>query len=141
MESLNLPDIPEQALLLLDSAPVIYVLENHSRLAPHFRPLFELQDTGRVRFAIATVAVAEILAGPLKKGDEPLARHYLSVFRSWLVVDLNCDIAESAARLRASLGLKLVDAVQVASAISVNAFALVTHDRDMSRVGTLRIYH
>jgi len=49
------------------------------------------------------------------------------------------DIAESAARLRASLGLKLQDAVQVASALAINATALVTHDRDFKRVNSLPI--
>jgi predicted nucleic acid-binding protein len=58
---------------------------------------------------------------------------------SWLVVDLTADIAESAARLRASLGLKIADAVQASSAIAVNADALVTHDRDFSRFSVLPV--
>ena len=41
--------------------------------------------------------------------------------------------------MRASLGLKLIDAVQVASALKINAAALVTHDRDFSRVHSLRV--
>ena len=49
------------------------------------------------------------------------------------------DIAEGAARLRASLHLKLADAVQAASALAINAAALVTHDRDFSGVRSLRI--
>jgi predicted nucleic acid-binding protein len=54
-------------------------------------------------------------------------------------VDFNSDIAESAARLRGKYGLKLPDALQVASALSINAAALVTHDRDFSSVRGLRI--
>lgn len=72
----------------------------------------------------------EILTGPLRSGDEALARRYLSALQSWQRVDLDLDIAESAARFRASLRLKLSDAVQVASALKINAAALVTHDRD-----------
>jgi predicted nucleic acid-binding protein len=52
---------------------------------------------------------------------------------------VNADIAANAARLRASLRLKLANAVQAASAISINADALVTHDRDFSRVRSLRV--
>jgi predicted nucleic acid-binding protein len=55
------------------------------------------------------------------------------------VVNLTADIAESAARLRASLKLRLADAIQVASAIAVNADALVTHDRDFARVKALAV--
>ncbi|HVT44528.1 MAG TPA: PIN domain-containing protein [Thermoanaerobaculia bacterium] len=43
------------------------------------------------------------------------------------------------ARLRASLGLELADAVQAASALAVDADALVTHDRDFSRTRPLRV--
>ena len=49
------------------------------------------------------------------------------------------QIAETAARLRASLRLKLADAVQAASAVAINADALVTHDRDFSRLVSLRV--
>ncbi|MBL8198907.1 MAG: PIN domain-containing protein [Chromatiales bacterium] len=49
------------------------------------------------------------------------------------------DIAATAARLRASLALKLPDAVQAASAIAINADALVTHDRDFSRLRAVRV--
>jgi predicted nucleic acid-binding protein len=58
---------------------------------------------------------------------------------SWQVINLTADLAESAARFRAALKLKLPDAIQVASAIAVNADALVTHDRDFSRVKALMI--
>jgi predicted nucleic acid-binding protein len=50
------------------------------------------------------------------------------------------DLAEGAARLRASLRLELADAVQAASAIAINAAAFVTHDRDFSPVKSLRAF-
>ena len=46
-----------------------------------------------------------------------------------------------AARLRTHARLKLADAVQAASAIAVHADAMVTHDRDFSRLTALRILH
>lgn len=138
MEPLNPMELPEHALLLVDSAPIIYILERHRRLAPVFRPLFEAHAAGRFRFAITTVTIAEVLTGPLQAGDEALARRYRAVLESWQVVALDAGIAESAARLRASLRLKLADAVQAASALTINADALVTHDRDFSRVHALR---
>lgn len=67
------------------------------------------------------------------------ARRYRAILESWQPVELDVDIAESAARLRASLRLKLADAVQAATALALNADALVTHDRDFSRVTSLRV--
>jgi predicted nucleic acid-binding protein len=139
MEPLAFEDLPEQALLLVDSAPIIYVLEGRSRLAARFSPLFEANAIGRVRFAVTTITVAEVLTGPLRASNEVLARRYRAILESWQLVPLDVDIAESAARLRASLRLKLADAVQAASALAIGAAGLVTHDRDFSRIGSLRV--
>ncbi len=139
MGPISLEGLPENALLLVDSAPIIYVLEEHTELAPIFRPLFEAHENGLVRLAVTTVTLAEVLTGPLRNGDEVLAERYRSTLKSWYVVDLDSEIAESAARLRASLKLKLADSVQAASALAVGADALVTHDRDFSPVRNLRI--
>src|SRR3984893_10305735 len=139
MEPLAFDDLPEQALLLVDSSPIICFLENHQKLALHFEPLFEAHGTGRLRFAVTTITIAEVLTGPLQAGDDALAQRYRAILESWQPIALDVDIAESAARLRASLRLKLADAVQAASALAINAAALVTHDRDFSRVHSLRI--
>ena len=139
MAALELPDLPEGALVLVDSAPIIYVLERHPKFAARFQPLFERHAAGEILFAVTTMTIAEVLAGPLGAGEEALAKRYRAVMESWRVIDLTADIAESAARLRAGLKLKLPDAIQAASALEVNADALVTHDRDFSRVKTLTV--
>ena len=104
-----------------------------------FKPLFDAHAAGRLRFGVTTITLAEVLTGPLQAGDDALARRYRATLEAWQLVALNADIAESAARLRASLRLKLADAIQMASALMIDATALVTHDRDFSRVQSLRI--
>jgi predicted nucleic acid-binding protein len=137
MEPLAFSDLPEGALVLLDSAPIINVIEGHRKLGPRFKPLFDSHAAGHLRFALTTVAIAEVLTGPLQSGDDVLMQRYRAILESWQVVELDIEIAESAARLRASL--RLADAVQAASALAINAAALVTHDRDFSRVHSLRV--
>ena len=139
MEPLAFEELPGGALVLVDSAPIIYQLEAHPEQGPRFRPLFERHAAGTLTFAVTTITIAEVLVGPLRVGDEALTGRYRALLDSWQVVELNADIAESAARLRASLGLRLPDAIQAASAISINADALVTHDRDFSRLKSLAV--
>mgnify|MGYP001599219143 CR=1 FL=1 len=139
MGSLEQADLPDGALVLVDTAPIIYVLEHDPKFAPRFRPLFARQSAGGIQFAVTTRPVAEGLTGPFKAGEEALAKRYRAVMESWQIVSLTVDIAESAARFRASLGLRTADAIQVASAIAINADALVTHDRDFSGVKTLTV--
>ena len=93
-----------QNLLLVDSAPIIYFLQGHPKFAQRFKPLFEAHAQGCLRFAVTTVTVAEVLTGPLRVADEALARRFLE---SRQLVELDIDIAESAARLRASLDLNI----------------------------------
>lgn len=139
MDPLNLSALPEQALLLVDTAPIIYALEDDPIFRQRFKPVFEAHADGRLRLATTTISLAEVLVGPLQSGNEVLARRYRAVLESWQIVDLTADIAESAARLRTQLRLELPDAVQVASALAINADALVTHDRDFSSVQSLPI--
>ena len=139
MEPLTLETLPDGALLLMDSAPIVCFLEAHPKLARIFKPVFERHAAGDLQFAVTTVSIAEVLTGPLQSGNEALAERFQAVLESWQVIDLTTDIAVSAARLRASSRLKLADAVQAASALKINAAALVTYDRDFSRVQSLRV--
>ena len=139
MEPLDAAALPEGALLLVDSAPIIYILEAHRKFAPRFAPMFERHAKGEIALAVSTVTIAEVLTGPLRVGEEALAARYRAVLEGWQVVDFTANIAESAARLRGRYNLKLPDAIQLASALSINAHALVTHDRDFSNVLGLRV--
>jgi len=139
MELIETAAVGDGALLLIDTAPIVYILERHPRLALRFKPLFERHARGELSFAVTTIGVAEVLSGPIATGDEILTRRYRSLLETWQVVDLTADIAESAARLRAAYRLRLPDAIQAASAIEIGADALVTHDRDFSKLAGLRV--
>ena len=139
MEALDAASIPDRSVVLIDSAPIIYTLEANRKLAARFAPLFARHARGDIELAVTTVTVAEVLTGPLRSGEEALAKRYRAAMESWQVVDLTVDVAESAARLRGKYRLKLPDAIQLASALAINAYALVTHDRDFAAVRGLRV--
>lgn len=137
MEPLDLSVLSDGGLVLMDTAPLIYWFEDRAPFADRFKPLFDLHREGRLRFAITTVTLAEVLTGPLRAGEEGLAQRYRAVLETWRVIPLDGDLAEAAARLRARFKLKLPDAIQAASALAIAADALVTHDRDFSQVSGL----
>ena len=139
MELIETAAIGDGALLLIDTAPIVYILERHPRFAIRFESLFERHARGEVSFAVTTIGIAEVLSGPIAGRDEILTRRYRTLLETWQVVDLTTDIAESAARLRTAYRLRLPDAIQAASAIGIGASALVTHDRDLSKLSGLRV--
>ena len=126
-------------LVVVDSAPLIYLLDDHPVYAAQFAGLFEAYEQGALHIAISTIAVAEVLAGPFKHRQDALAKRYEKALAGFEVVPVSQEIAVTAARLRAGSGLRLPDALQAATALEVGAVALVTHDRDFSRLTGLRV--
>lgn len=126
-------------LVVVDSSPLIYLLDDHAEFASRFEGLFEAYERGALQVAISTIAVAEVLAGPFKHGQDVLAKRYEKTLSNFEVVSVSQEIAITAARLRARGGLRLPDALQAATALEIGAVALVTHDRDFSRLEGLRV--
>jgi predicted nucleic acid-binding protein len=137
-----LEGIPEGALVAVDSAPLIYYLENHPKHAERFAPYFEAAEAGAIELIVSVITLAEVLAGPLQHGNELLAGQYERALTSsdgWHVAPISQQIAVQAARLRATYRLRLPDAIQVATAITSGAHALLTHDKVFSRIKTIRV--
>ena len=128
-------------LVLVDSAPLIYLLDGHAKFSSLFEGLFMAYEAGQLRIAISTIAIAEVLAGPFKNGQDVLAKRYEKALSAFEVIPVTQDIAVSASRLRISCKLKLMDALQAATALEIGAQALVTHDRDFSRFSGLPVLY
>lgn len=128
--------LPWKATVVLDTAPVIYLLEDNPLHLPLFWPLFQAAERGDIQVLITPITVAEVLAGPWKAGKEALAERYEQALREglgWKVVDLDAGLAARASRLRGRYGLRLPDAFQLAASLVRGADALVTHDRDFGK--------
>jgi predicted nucleic acid-binding protein len=131
--------LPLGAQVLVDTAPLIYLLGGHARFLPLFLGLFEADAAGELHIAISTITLAEVLTGPLRGGHDALALRYEKALANYTVVPVSSTIAALAARMRARYGLKLPDAIQLATALELEAAALVTHDRDFAKVEGLSI--
>jgi len=101
--------------------------------------LFEAAAHGNLNLALSTITLTEVLAGPYNAGQTALAKRYEKALCSYHVVPVSASIAALASQLRAQYQLKLPDALQLATALDVGAAAMVTHDRDFSRVKGLAI--
>jgi predicted nucleic acid-binding protein len=138
-----LADIPGGALLVVDTAPIIYFLEDHGTLAERYQKVFERAAQGEFAIAISAITLAEVLSGPAAAGNEVLLESYraaLTQSAGWSVIDVSEPVAVAAARFRATYRLKLPDAIQLATAVTAGAYALVTHDRDFKTVRGVRIF-
>ncbi len=135
--------LPIGATVRVDTAPFIDLLEDHPTLAPRFVGLVEAERRGELTVAITPATVAELLVGPLKAGQDGLARRCERELQAYPLAPIDGPLAAQAARRRVRyrlrLRLRLPDALQLAAALEIGAQALVTHDRDFSAVDGLQV--
>jgi len=133
--------IPDGATILVDTNPIIYVLEGHP-LATRFEEVFADIEAGRIHALITPVTLAEVVSGPLKSGRDALAERYRDAITNapgWSLRPINAEIAMLAARLRVRHRMKLPDAIQLASAVHQGCHALLSHDRDFGKISEIPI--
>ena len=127
----------------LDTAPLIYYIEDHPTYAELLAPFFEAVRSGDIRIFTSTVTLLEVLVHPLKHGDERLAHEYNDILLSSphiFTVPVTPVTAQTAAELRAAGKLKTPDAIHLATAINHGADAFLTGDRDFGDFNLLPIF-
>ena len=115
----------------LDTAPLIYFMEQNPNYLEMMRLFFRSFDRGDFRMVASTVTLVEVLVHPLRQGNTILAQEYREILlnqESLTVVELTPDIAETAAQLRATYNLRSPDAIQMATAIREGASFFLTND-------------
>ena len=126
------------AIVGLDTAPLIYFIEENPTYLPIVRRFFEAVDRGEFRAVTSVLTLTEVLIHPLRHGDHNLADQYRRILlhaSQVMTVPVSEAIAEEAAQqLRAKHGLRTPDAIQLATAIRSGAASFLTND---SRLPTL----
>lgn len=126
----------------VDTAPLIYFIEEHPRYGPIVSPVFQLITDGQLTGVTTVVTLVEVLTLPLQRGDQRLADAYKVVLGSsdnLAMVSIDAAIAERAAALRARHGLRTPDALQIAAALNTGCEAFLTNDARLSKVSELRV--
>lgn len=112
------------AVVGLDTAPLIYFIEENASYLPLVRPFFEAVDRGELRVVTSVLTLTEVLIHPIRKGDSGLADRYRQILLAAEYVStlpVSEAIAEEAAQLRARYGLRTPDAIQLATAMQLQA--------------------
>jgi len=134
--------IPRGSSVFIDSAPIIYLLENHPQYADYFARLFTRIYARELVGVISAITIAEVATGPIQKGHPEIAEQYRATLLQppfWIFAPIDDQLALHAAEMRAHYHLKLPDALQLACALTHRCHSLVTHDRDFSKVKEIKI--
>ncbi len=128
--------------LFFDTAPLIYFVEENIIYLERIKAILTLLNSGKFESFTSVVTLTEILPLPMRSGDTVLIqkhRDFLLHSQNLSLVKIDVSIAMQAAELRSKYNLRTADALQIASAISVNCDAFLTNDKQLRRVTELRI--
>jgi predicted nucleic acid-binding protein len=126
----------------IDTAIVIYFIEESTRYLPLVLPLFLEANEGRRTLVTSSLTLLEVLVVPYRAGNRQLALEYerlLTGSRGLRLIDFTRDHLRAAAHLRATTGVKTPDALQLAVAIGAGCRAFITNDRRLSGAPGIRV--
>ena len=126
----------------IDTAIVIYFIEEHPKFLPLVLPLFREADQGKRDLITSAVTLLEVLVVPYRAGNRALADRYealLTRSRGIRLIDATLDQLRAAAQLRAATGVRTPDALQLVAALGSDCTAFVTNDRRLPAIPGLRI--
>lgn len=129
--------------LFVDTAPIIYFIEEHPVYINEVSDIFARTAEGTVQVVTSVITLIEVLTKPYKLGQNDIVRTYKDFFfnsRGFSVMSINTDIAELTARIRSEFGFKLPDALQLAIFEHNDCDFFITNDKQLKIYDSSRVY-
>jgi predicted nucleic acid-binding protein len=124
-------------VLGIDTMAFIYHLEGNEQCGPFTRILFSAVESGECRGVTSVLTLMETLVRPKEIGDSNLRDDYyfaLTTFPNLTIRDVDAEVAERAAELRAMSRLRPPDALQIATCLVEGGSAFVTNDERLRSI-------
>lgn len=129
-------------VVFIDTAPLIYFIEGHSRYQEKLIELFRSNDLGEFRFQTSTLTLIELLVQPYKQKNNKLADRYEQIITESNNIDIfeiDLLISKKAAKLRADYNFKTPDAIQLATGLEKNADFFLTNDKELKKLKEIEV--
>lgn len=130
--------------LYLDTNLFIYALEEISPWVEITSQILASIDRGECSAVTSELTLAECLVKPLAMGRDDVVQQYLSLLQNrdfFTVLPISRIILIEAAKLRATMQLKLPDALHVATALQESCTVFVTNDERFRSVSRLHMLY
>ena len=129
-------------LIFLDTAPVIYFVEQHPVFYASTKALFESIEAGQISSVTSPITLAECVTLPIRLNRVDLCDQYAQVIKRGVntrFVEIGEVVAEFAAALPAKYNVALPDALQLACAVHANCDAFLTNDLRLKKVTEIQV--
>lgn len=128
--------------LFLDTAPVIYFVENNPQYFHLVEPFYAALDKQLITAVTSPITLVECLYYPYRQKDRRLVQAFQSLLihgPQTLFVPTSAPISDQAAQLRVAYNLRMADSLQIATAILAGCDSFLTNDKQLKRVSELKI--
>lgn len=122
----------------------LYFLEAHPRFPRVLNQLFAEVEARELNAITSELTLAEVLVKPLQDRNsvlESLCFQFICNRGGLRVRPVDKQILVEAARIRAVHGLRLPDAIHIATALDTGCQVLLTNDRRLRKVGDLEVFY
>ncbi len=122
--------------LLIDTNIILNAKNSNELHSAYSSQLLDMIEDGLMHGIISTVSIAELCTGYYSQGDvkgkEEFLAHLISN-KNFEIIDLSTKIADTAAKIRSEIGLRLPDAIIIATGLTKNAQYFVTNDKELGK--------
>jgi len=129
-------------LVYLDVNIWIYALEGYPAYIQDLTQLFQSIDQGNLTAVTSELSLAEALVKPIQNQDlaqQTTYKQFIRTSQNLSVIPVNRDVLIEAAILRATVNIKLPDAIHAATALLTQCTTFLTNDQSFSQVPGLSV--
>ena len=129
--------------IFMDTAPIIYYIEAHHQFGSLVNEVVKSFLSGKLIAFTSVITLAEVLSKPIGLGKIGLAERFTDFLRhgnNINLLEIKADIAEKAGILRGYYrSLKLMDAIQISTALEIKADSFLTNDTHLKQVSEIKV--
>ena len=128
--------------VFIDTTPLIYFIEGHSRFQDQLLKVFQANNNGEIHFQTSTLTLLEVLVQPLRHNRLDLVEKYEEILNNspnFDIYQIDFFTSKKAAELRAAYNLKTPDAIQLATSILKKADYFFTNDKKLKQVKEVEV--
>ena len=114
------------------------------RFEPLLIDLFKLIQEGQLRAVTSELTLAEVLVKPLADGKTEICTAYTAAVQdsaSLEVMPVTREVLVEAAGIRAKAGVRLPDAIHIATAVLSGCRSFLTNDKSIMEIPNMKVIY
>jgi predicted nucleic acid-binding protein len=128
--------------IYIETAPLIYYVEVNSTYIDRMDAIIDIIENTSISAISSVITLTEVLVHPLKLNNIKLEQQYRKLLTNnsdLQLATITSHIADLAANIRATYGLRTPDALHIATAIDAQCDVFLTNDKGIKRVNEITV--